>query len=132
MAFGKACTERIMSQKEALHASAGIHLSGHGGTHDGIIGAAAGVGLTATGWCGRFIEYGKLRKHPDRITVSALETQGIRVVSLDRNAVIPSPDDMVYTKGWLRPRLLGSSVILPVLPKGDNLWESMGEKNNPS
>jgi tRNA(Ile2) C34 agmatinyltransferase TiaS len=132
MIFGKACAERVMTQKDALEASAGVHISGHGGTNDGIIGAAAGVGLTASGWSGRFIEYNQLRSHPDRVAVAVLQSHGIRVVSFDRNAIIPSPDDMVHTKGWLRPRLLGNSVILPVLPRGENHWESMGKKNKPT
>jgi hypothetical protein len=60
-------------QAEALHAASGVHISGHGGTNDGIIGAAAAVGLTAKGWNGRFIEYGSLRDFPERICVSELE-----------------------------------------------------------
>ena len=41
--FGLKCSRKIVTQKEALSACAGIHLSGHGGTNDGIIGAAAAV-----------------------------------------------------------------------------------------
>lgn len=52
--FGRACSSRIVTQKEAMQAAAGFHLSGHGGTNDGIIGAAAGIGLTIFGWAGRF------------------------------------------------------------------------------
>ena len=51
-----------------MTAEAGIHLSGHGGTNDGIIGATAAVGLTACGWSARFLEYGcgfgSARSHP--------------------------------------------------------------------
>ena len=48
IAFGQRCTEKIVTQREALEAAKEIHLSGHGGTNDGIIGAAAAVGLTAS------------------------------------------------------------------------------------
>jgi hypothetical protein len=130
MIFGRQCTERIVTQKEALRASGRAHLSGHGGTNDGIIGAAAAVGLTASGWSGRFIEYGDLRKFPDLVPVVALQSNGIRVVSLDRDAICPGPNDHVNTKGWLRPRLWGHEVVLPVLPVGPGLWESLGEKRN--
>ncbi len=130
--FGRCCTKRVVTQKEALRAAGLAHLSGHGGTHDGIIGAAAAVGLTASGWSGRFIEYARLRSLPDPVAVSELEGKGIRVVSLDRDALFPNPEDVVHTKGWLRPRLWGFKAVLPVLPAGHGEWVTMGEKRNKS
>jgi hypothetical protein len=126
--FGRACTAKVMTQKNVLEIANGTHLSGHGGTNDGIIGAAAAVGLTVSGWSGRFIEFGGLRNFPERATVKEIEDFGIQVVSLDRNAMVPDVDDEIDTKGWLRPRLWGSSPILPVLPAGEKLWKSMGAK----
>jgi hypothetical protein len=126
--LGLACTARIVSQDEAIRAAAGIHLSGHGGTCDGIIGAAAAVGLTASGWSGRFIEFHGLRDIPDQLRVGELEERGIRVVSLDRDAVVPGEADVVDTQGWLRPRLWGGGAVLPVQMRGNNLWESIGAK----
>lgn len=126
--FGLACTHRVMTQKNALKAVDGAHLSGHGGTNDGIIGAAAGVGLTAYGWSGRFIEYGGLRDFPPVVPVGRLEEGGIGVISLDRDAQVPAPEDMVETSGWLRPRLLGGKAVLMVRAKGAHLWESTGRK----
>ncbi len=129
--FGILCTARIVTQREAIRAAGNAHLSGHGGTNDGVIGAAAAVGLTASGWSGRFIEYSGLRELPVRIAVSALQQKGIRVVSLDRDACLPRPEDIVDTKGWLRPRLWGNAAVLPVKPAGAGFWESLGEKRNP-
>jgi hypothetical protein len=37
-------------------------------------------------------------------------------------------EDVVDTKGWLRPRLWGGSPTLPVLPRGKNLWETVEER----
>jgi len=128
MAFGRKCTEKIVTQKEAMYAANGVHLSGHGGTNDGIIGAAAAVGLTASGWSGRFIEFGNLRAHPDQVSVSTLTQSGISVVSLDRDAIIPRPGDKVFTKGWLRPRFWGQRPVLPVVQMGKGQWESIGGK----
>jgi len=163
--LGLACTARIVSKDEALRAATGIHLSGHGGTCDGIIGAAAAVGLTAAGWSGRFIElkfsaessgkvtilngnkstrarsltplqvaengsaggFNGLRDLPDRVRVGDLAARGIRVVSLDRDAVVPGEADVVDTRGWLRPRLWGGGAVLPVLMREDH-WESIGAK----
>jgi hypothetical protein len=132
MTFGRLCAARIVTQQEALQAASGIHLSGHGGSNDGIIGAAAAVGLTASGWYGRFIEFAGLRRFPDTVAVSELERNGISIVSLDRDASIPSPEDMVFTKEWLRPRLWGQKAILPVMMRGENLWETIGEKRKKS
>lgn len=130
IAFGRTCTEKIVTQKEAMEAASDLHLSGHGGTNDGIIGAAAAVGLTASGWSGRFIEYGRLRDFPDLVHVSELNRSNILVVSVDRDATIPAPEDLVYTKNWLRPRLCGSRAVVLVAPKGNGVWESLGEKRN--
>ena len=126
--FGHACTRKIVTQKEALRAAGGAHLSGHGGTNDGIIGAAAAVGLTASGWSGRFIEYGRLRNLPDVLAVSDLERSAMKVVSVDRDARVPAPGDVVHTKGWLRPRLWGGRAVVLVSPLGEGVWESVGEK----
>jgi tRNA(Ile2) C34 agmatinyltransferase TiaS len=130
IAFGRACTSRVVTQKEALGAASKSHLSGHGGTNDGIIGAAAAVGLTASGWSGRFIEYGKLRKFSDPIRVLELERSNIVVVSNDRDARVPAPEDIVHTKGWLRPRLWGERAVLLVSRKDEGVWESIGERRN--
>lgn len=130
--FGLLCTARVVQQSDAIRAAGKAHLSGYGGTNDGIIGAAAAVGLTASGWSGRFIEYSDLRTLPEQVAVSALQQKNIRVISLDRDACCPRPEDMVNTKGWLRPRLWGNSAVLPVKPAGTGLWESLGEKRNPN
>jgi hypothetical protein len=128
ISFGRECATRIVTREDALQAALGVHLSGHGGTHDGIIGAAAAVGLTAYGWSGRFIEFGKLRDFPEEVSVSSLERAGIAVVSIDRDAPAPDPEDVVNTKRWMRPRLWGGKPGLPVISKGKNLWEALGEK----
>jgi tRNA(Ile2) C34 agmatinyltransferase TiaS len=126
--FGHACTRQIVTQKQAIKAASEAHLSGHGGTNDGIIGAAAAVGLTASRWSGRFIEYGRLRDLPDVVSVSDLERSTMVVVSIDRDARIPAPGDLVYTKGWLRPRLWGDRAVVLVTPIEEGVWESVGEK----
>lgn len=128
IAFGQRCTGRVVSQRDALEATRNMHLSGHGGSNDGIIGAAAAVGLTVHGWSGRFIEFGKLRDLPEMIRVFDLERLNILAVSLDRDGQVPASEDMVHTKGWLRPRLWGNRPILPVIPRENGIWESLGEK----
>ena len=126
--FGLACTQRVVTKADAVAAAEGVHLSAHGGTGDGIIGAAAGVGLTSYGWSGRFIEFGGLRDFPQDVLVKTLQQAGIRVVSLDRDGLVPGAEDIVETAGWLRPRLLGGYPVLLVAPKGPRRWESAGKK----
>jgi len=126
--FGSRCTERIVTQEEARRAAGAVHLSGHGGTNGGIIGAAAAVGLTASGWCGRFIERGGLRELPDPVSVAELARLGIRVVSIERDAAVAGGEDLVEAHRWLRPRLWGHEAVLPVQPDGKGRWRALGEK----
>lgn len=130
MAFGRTASNRIVTQKEAMQAVNGDHLSGHGGTDDGIIGAAAGVGLTYSGWSGRFIEFNDLRQFHTETTVGSLEANGIQVLSVDRNAMVPAMEDMVDTRDWVRPRLWGFKPVLPVHNTGPGRWRSLGGKHN--
>lgn len=124
--FGHSAGIRKVTQDEARAAAGGVWLSGHGGTNDGIIGAAAAVGLTAYGWEGRFIEYGDLRNMPDPISVEALYAAGILPVTLERNVQPLAPGDLIDTRGWLRPRLCGGRAVLPLLQKQPGRWFSIG------
>jgi len=126
--FGRLCTQKIVTRKDAVSAASGCHLSGHGGTNDGMIGAAAAVGLTAYGWAGRFIEFGRLRDLPEEVRAGDLEKSGIVVVSIGRAAELPAPEDLVDTKGWLRPRLWSGRPVLPVVSRGKGRWETVEER----
>lgn len=128
VAFGRTACNRIVTQKEAMRVVNGEHLSGHGGTNDGIIGAAAGVGLTLSGWSGRFIEFHNLRQFDAHVSVRTLEDNGIQVLPIDRNAMVPGPDDMVDTRNWLRPRLWAFKPVVPVKSLGPGRWQSLGSK----
>ena len=131
--FARACTRSVRTQQEAktIAAEAGVHLSGHGGTNDGIIGAAAAVGLSACGWSGRFLEYGGgLRELPDPISVAELQARGIYPVPLDHNATVLSPDTLITTKGWPRPRFWAGQAILPVQYQYGH-WVALGKERRP-
>ncbi len=127
MAFGRRAAIEVVSQDDARLAADGVHLSGHRGTNDGIIGAAAGVGLTAWGWAGRFIEFDHLRDYPDTVAVEVLDQAGMLVAPVDRNVASPRPDDMVATYGWLRPRLWGGQPVIPVMCAGEGRWAAIGK-----
>lgn len=129
MEFGRQASIAVQTQAGAMQAASGVHLSGHGGTNDGIIGAAAGVGLTAWGWSGRFIEFGRLRDHPQLVSVGALEDAGMIVLPVDRNIQAPKPTDMVDSQGWLRPRLWGNRAALPVERIDDLTWRAISPRS---
>jgi hypothetical protein len=126
--FGKRASEEVVTQADALAAAEGAHLSGHGGTNDGIIGAAAGVGLTAWGWSGRFIEFGALRDYPLEVEVGRLVADGMLVLPVDRNVVSPKPDDVIDTCDWLRPRLWGGRPCVPVTLASPGRWLAIGKQ----
>ncbi|MEJ2024923.1 MAG: hypothetical protein P8Y00_07885 [Deltaproteobacteria bacterium] len=130
--FGHLCTREVVKQKDAISAASGFHLSGHGGTNDGIIGAAAAVGLTASGSSGRFIEFGGLRDFHETVTIDELRQADIRVMSLERDAQPPAPDDRVHTQNWLRPRLWENRAVLLASRTDQGLWESLGKKHKKS
>lgn len=127
ISFGLDCARTVKTQEQAktVAQNARIHLSGHGGTHDGIIGAAAAVGLTAYGWSGRFLEFGRLRQLPDPVSAAELIAQGIRPVTLDRDATILPPETMIVTSGWVSPRLWAGQPVLPVRFENGN-WCAPG------
>jgi len=125
VAFGRHCTHAISTQKAALEAARNVHLTGHGGTNDGIIGATAAVGLTLSGWAGRYIEFDNLRDWPLQTRVGDLRARGIDTLSIDRDARIPSSEDIVHTHGWVRPRRVGHRPVLLVKPLGDCAWENI-------
>ena len=130
--FGKACTNERKTQAQAMEAASHVTLLGLGGTNDGIIGAAAAIGLTAYGWCGRFIQFANLRSFEDTVRVADLENVGVRVLSVDRNATVPAPGDSVFTYGWLRPQLWSQAPVLPVQGNGDGSWVTAHKKNKPT
>jgi hypothetical protein len=86
------------------------------------------VGLTASGWYGRFIELGSLRRLPSELQVAELEEQGIRIIAMDRDAPVPGRADRVRTQNWVRPRLLGGQPVLPVAQQVPGVWETLGRR----
>jgi tRNA(Ile2) C34 agmatinyltransferase TiaS len=127
--FGRLAAVEVTDKAAALVAAAGVHLSEHGGTGGGIIGAAAGVGLTDEGWAGRLIDFHvPLRDFAREVRVGDIEAAGIRVLAIDRNVGVPRPDDIVDTHDWLRPRLWGREAAVPVLWDGEGRWNAVATR----
>jgi len=127
-AFGQRASIEVVTQADAFAAAEGAHLSGHGGTNDGVIGAAAGVGLTWWGWSGRFVEYKGLRDFAAEVTVAKLQDAGMYVLPVNRNVVFPKPTDRVRTGDWLRPVLWGGRPCVPVSLLETGVWGAIGKQ----
>ncbi len=129
--FGKLCLVRKVTQTEAHAAVGTAHLSGHGGTNDGVIGAAAGVGLTALGGSGRVNEWheaGFTRTVPQETTAGFLREHRIEPLAIDKNAAWIPDTDLIDNRGWLRPNWLGGRAVLPVLAVAPNRWQTLPKK----
>jgi tRNA(Ile2) C34 agmatinyltransferase TiaS len=126
--FAVDATSIKLTQNAAMRAAPKGSLQGLGGTNDGIIGAAAAVGLTRHGWCGRFIEYGELRSLTAPVTVADLNRCGVRVISTDRDPVVPRPSDQVLADGWIRPSLLAGQPVLQVAASAPGQWTTAHAK----
>ena len=114
-AFGRRAQQEPVRQAEAVELARreGVTLAGLGGTHDGVIGALAAVGLRASGADGRFVELGAIREIDGRVQVRRLLEAGADAVECEE-ARQPQPEDWVETLGWARPRLVGGRAVLIV------------------
>ncbi|MCF8093249.1 MAG: hypothetical protein K9K40_12425 [Desulfotignum sp.] len=74
MAFGKAAKQQVLTKSDAygLAAKTGVHLSEHGGTGQGVVGALAGIGLRLSGNDGRYRGWYHLGRPGDIVSVQAL------------------------------------------------------------
>ena len=124
--FGIKCTRKKVHQEEALHAAKYAHLSGHGGTNDGIIGAAAAVGLTLYGESGRMVAYRDIRELPELTTAGQLREREIFPVSVNRHAEYIPDFHLIDNQGSLRPHLCGRRLILPLCRTGAEKWKTIG------
>ena len=114
--FGRKAKEVVLTKQDAydLAKHMGIHLSEHGGTGQGVIGALAGVALRLSGTDGRF--KGKLKIKSDAKIISVGEilsqTNVDAVKSLD--GMVLKEDDLVELGDTLKAVLMEGKCVLPV------------------
>jgi hypothetical protein len=131
IAFGFRAKEEVLSKREAyeLARKVGVHLSEHGGTGIGVIGALAGVGLRVGGNDGRF--RGKIEIEPawTAITVASL-IERTHVDEVQTTAGLRLPDNELILLGeTVKPVLLNGRCILLVYPTektgtGEPRWQT--------
>lgn len=117
MAFGRKAKTTVISKKEAYETATmdGIHLSEHGGTGQGVIGALAGAGLRLSGNDGRF--KGKLRiPSPNgTATVTKIRDFGIDVVKTPDGTLLEENEN-VHVGESIKLVLLEGKAVLLVVP----------------
>ncbi|MEB3032333.1 hypothetical protein [[Mycobacterium] nativiensis] len=120
--FGRRAKREVLQRAQArrLAAELDVHLSGHGGTHDGVLGALAAVGLQLSGDDGLFITLPGLGNLPYEATVDdLLATVPIDDVR-DAGNGRPAPGELIELGDWVRPVLLnGRAVLLLDPPRED-------------
>jgi len=128
--FGIDATKIVLTKKDAqlLAGELEIHLSEHGGTGGGIIGALSGVGLRMYGNNGRFKGWLAVKDTDRRITVKKLlsdyEIDEVRDIS----GGVPGPDDIIILEEKIKTVLLDGHSVLPVkkIKEESPHWTNLG------
>ena len=118
MAYGRDAKERVVSKDEAYQIAGGlgVHLSEHGGTGIGVIGALAGAGLRLSGNDGRF--KGKFRIPGDEDGVARIgdiRLHGVDSVRTFDGAVLDDEERVVVSEEC-KLVLLADEAVLLVCP----------------
>ncbi|WP_418790770.1 hypothetical protein [Phosphitispora sp. TUW77] len=119
--FGCQAKIEVLTKQEAydLAQKLGIHLSEHGGTGQGVIGALAGVGLRFTGNDGRFKGKIRLKADNDQITVRDILAQSRVELVKSLEGTILEDDDVVILGDKVKAVMLeGKCVMLVYSPEG--------------
>ena len=118
VAFGRRAKEAVLGKEEAygLAQALGIHLSEHGGSGQGVIGALAGAGLRLSGNDGRLKGRLAIAATNGRATVAELQAHADvdEIRTLDGR--IPEAADLVRLGDKVKTVLLGGKSVLLVEP----------------
>lgn len=122
--FGRRAKRDVLEAPQArdLAAETGVHLSGHGGTEGGVLGALAAVGLHLSGNDGLFITLPGLHGLPPAATIDELRAHTPIGDARDSQHQRPAAGEVIDLGDWVRPVLLdGCAVLLldPPLPQPD-------------
>jgi len=132
MNYGRKAKTTVISKQEAYDtaASLGIHLSEHGGTGQGVIGALAGAGLRLTGNDGRFKGKLHIPSTDGTATVKNIRTCGIDLVKTLEGKVLED-SEAVHVGEWVKRVLLDEKAVLIVVPADNGpgpAWKASGKK----
>ena len=129
--FGRRAKRDVLHTGEAreLADTLGVHLSGHGGTQDGVLGALAAVGLHLSGNDGLFITLPGIDELPTEATIDDLWSRTAIDVARDGMHRQPEQGEVIELGDWVRPVLLeGRAVLLLEPPRqqpdGSRTWRT--------
>lgn len=136
LAFGYMAKNTILTKQQAYELAGvlGVHLSEHGGTGQGVIGALAGAGLRLGGNDGRFKGKLKLNNQDHLIRVGDICSQGrVDLVKCLEDGIILQDDDIIILGDHIKLVLLYGKAVLPVCPAGgENIgpagWQTYSKK----
>lgn len=128
IAFGKAAKKTVLTKEDAIKCaqSYGIHLSEHGGTGQGIIGALAGVGLQIFGNDGelkgalKHIEIKKNYSVSDLMAFPEIE----QVLNFQTKEKL-TPDTVINISNRSKTVMYQHHYVLFVVKKDDGSYESL-------
>lgn len=123
------CEVLLTEQARQLAAATGVHLSGHGGTQDGVLGALAAVGLHLSGNDGLFITLPGLEALPNHATIDVVRALSRIDVARDGMHRQPGPGELIELGDWVRPVLLDHRAVLLLEPprqqeEGELTWRT--------
>lgn len=123
IAHGRNAQKRLVTQAEArdLARDHGIALEGLGGTEDGVIGALASVGLTATGEDGRYLLCGRVRDLGGLLPVEAVLDAGVTDIRTTDERTVT---DAMVMSDKIRPARRGGKPVAYVEWRDDH-WEPL-------
>ncbi|BCO33927.1 hypothetical protein BMW24_022130 [Mycobacterium heckeshornense] len=116
--FGRRAKREVLHANEAreLAATLGVHLSGHGGTQDGVLGALAAVGLHLSGDDGLFITLPGLEQLPREATVDQLRARVSIDEVRDSQDRRPGTGEPIELGDWVHPVLVDGQAVLLLEP----------------
>ncbi len=130
-AFGRRAQREVLATVAArrLAAAVGVHLSGHGGTEDGVLGALAAVGLHLGGDDGFFLDLPGLDALPAQADIATLRTLTPIDVARDGTDRRPAAGEPIELGDWVRPVLLDNQAVLlleapTVDERGQRRWRT--------
>ena len=127
IAFGKSAKKVVLEKKNAydLADHLGVHLSEHGGTGQGVIGALAAVGLRMTGNDGRFKGHFRIDATDGIVTPLEIRKQThVEVVKTMDGAVLEDHEKIRLGNKVKAVLLNGKSTLLVSAIDGDIKWET--------
>lgn len=134
IAFGQRTKDAVVAMDEAFAVAlkVGVHLSGHGGSGQGVIGALAGAGLRLSGHDGRLKGSLMIQETGGKTTVGALRAHAdvdeVRTITGDQ----PADQDLVRLSEKVKTVLqAGKSVLLlePLSTRADDVrWQTCSKQ----